>query len=223
MLAEFVWNWSRFVVSWKKLSRTQGVGFIVPFRSTVQSRPHMMHVLAACLLLTCALAAAAPARAGYQLGDTVNDFTLDDLTGTPTSLSEFAGDIIVLNFFATWCPGCNAEAAILENNIHQVYREHGVTVIAIDMQELPATVQAWVDSQGVTYRILMSPTWDLFALFPQAGGLPYNAVIDRDMVLRYSRILFDEAALVTTLNNLLGFDPVGVEAGTFGDIKALYR
>lgn len=167
--------------------------------------------------------ASTPALATYELGDTVNDFTLNDLAGVPTNLYDFAGGIIVINFFATWCPGCNVEAAILENNIHLVYREYGVTVIAIDMQEQVATVQNWVDGQGVTYKILMSPDWDVFALFPQAGGLPYNAVIDDNMVLRYSKILFDEEAITTTLNNLLGFDPVADELGSFGQVKALYR
>jgi peroxiredoxin len=175
------------------------------------------------LLLSAVLGGSGPAVAAYQLGDTVADFTLDDLSGTPTNLSDFAGDIIVLNFFATWCPGCNVEAAILENNIHQAYREYGVTVIAIDMQEQLAIVQNWATSQGVTYKILLSPDWDIFSLFPQAGGLPYNAIIDRDMVLRYARILFDETAIVSTLNALLGFDPVADEARSFSQIKALYR
>lgn len=169
------------------------------------------------------LSGGAPVLAAYQLGDTVADFTLDDLTGTPVSLYDYFGGIIVLNFFATWCPGCNVEAAILENNIHQVYQEHGVTVIAIDMQEQLAVVQNWAAGQGVTYKILMSPDWDIFSLFPQAGGLPYNAILDEDMVLRYARILFDEEAIVSTLNALLGFDPVADEASAFGQVKALYR
>ncbi len=174
-------------------------------------------------LLCTFLLFSSPVQATYVLGDTVNDFTLNDLLGVPTSLYDFTGGIVVINFFATWCPGCNVEAAILENNIHQVYQEHGVTVIAIDMQEQVAIVQNWATSQGVTYKILMSPTWDLFALFPQAGGLPYNAIIDENMVLRYARILFDEAALTSTLNSLLGFDPVAEDISSFGQVKALYR
>ena len=175
------------------------------------------------LLGSACLLAAIPALATYQLGDTVDDFTLDGLFGTPTSLSDFAGDVVVLNFFATWCPGCNVEAAILENNIHQVYQQHGVTVIAIDMQEAAAVVQTWAAAQGVTYDILLASDWDIFSLFPQAGGLPYNAIIDKDLVLRYARILFDEAAMVSVLNDLLGFNPVAVDVNSFGQVKALYR
>jgi peroxiredoxin len=175
------------------------------------------------LSLLLALMSAGGAQATYQLGDVVDDFTLNDLSGAPVSLSAFAGDLIVINFFATWCPGCNLEAAILEQDIHQAYRDQGVTVVAIDMQEQVAVVQNWAAAQGVTYHILMSPTWDVFARFPQAGGLPYNAVIDRDGVLRYARILFDQAAITSTLNILLDLDPVTAEPASFGRIKALYR
>lgn len=125
------------------------------------------------------LAAAGTAFATYQLGDPVDDFTLSGLFGTPTSLSDFAGDIIVINFFATWCPGCNLEAATLENDIHLAYREFGVTVLAIDMQEQAAVVRGWAAARGITCHVLMSPDWDVFARFPRAGGLPYSAVIDR--------------------------------------------
>lgn len=161
--------------------------------------------------------------AAYQLGDTVNDFTLNDLAGIPVSLSDYPDDIVLINFFATWCPGCNEEAAILENDIHLVYREYGVTVIAIDMQEPDWLVAEWAASQGVTYQILLAPDWDLFSQFPQAGGLPYNAIIDRDGILRYGQVLFDREGLISTLNALLGFDPVPTAQSSFGAIKALYR
>ena len=112
---------------------------------------------------------------------------------------------------------------VLQGELAVESEEHGVTVIAIDMQEQVATVQNWAAAQGVTYHILMSPTWDLFALFPQAGGLPYNAIIDRDMTLHYAKILFDEEAIKANLNALLDFDPVATEQSSFGQIKALFR
>jgi peroxiredoxin len=178
---------------------------------------------AAVLAAVFALAVGAQAHEGFHVGEVVSDFTLPGLDGAPVSLSDFAGDIIVVNWFATWCPGCNEEAASLEQDIWQVYREHGVTVLSIDLQEAAATVQAWVDAQGVTYHILLAPNWDIFALFPMAGGLPYNAVIDRDMVLRYGTTTYDREAITGTLDAILGFNPVADEAAAFGRVKALFR
>ena len=75
---------------------------------------------------------AATAFGQYEIGDAVQDFTLEDLEGNQVSLYDFLGDIIVLNFFATWCPGCNEEAFFLEHEIWQVYQDKGVQVVAVD-------------------------------------------------------------------------------------------
>jgi cytochrome oxidase Cu insertion factor (SCO1/SenC/PrrC family) len=42
------------------------------------------------------------AQASYAVGDTVNNFTLNDVNGNPISLSNYQGDLVLLNFFATW-------------------------------------------------------------------------------------------------------------------------
>ena len=54
------------------------------------------------LFLFLATLAAAPAAAVYQVGDSIDDFTLPNPDGGSVSLSDFTGDVILLNFFATW-------------------------------------------------------------------------------------------------------------------------
>ena len=176
------------------------------------------------LLIAAALClGAAPARASNYVGDTMADFTLLDVDGVPVSLYDFSGDIIVVNFFATWCPGCNDEAQSLEHDIWRAYRDDGVTVLAIDLQEQVAVVRPWIASQGVTYRVLMAPNWNVFARFPYAGGLPYNAIIDRDMVLRYGHVFYEREIILAMLDELLGRTPVRVEASSWGALQALFR
>ncbi|MBK7048050.1 MAG: TlpA family protein disulfide reductase [bacterium] len=178
------------------------------------------------LCLAVALGAAlavTPAGASNYVGDVMDDFTLLDVNGVPVSLYDFAGDIIVVNFFATWCPGCNDEAQSLENDIWQEYREDGVTVLSIDLQEQLAVVLPWIASQGVTYRVLMAPNWNVFSRFPYAGGLPYNAIIDRDMVLRYGHVFYERDIIVGMLDELLGRAPVSTETTSWGSVQALFR
>ena len=160
--------------------------------------------------------------AAYELGDTAGDFTLPRLFEGDGSLYDHLGDIIVLNFFTTWCPGCNEEAGHLENDIWRVYGTDKVTVLAVDIQELQPLVQGWAASQGVTYPILLAPDWTLFDLFPQAGGLPYNAVLDRTMTIRYASIGFDLNAITGMINTILDEDQVPVSEASWGKIKALY-
>ena len=59
----------------------------------------MRPVLIACCGLMLAVAVAAPAQAQYQVGDTVGDFTLNDSTGTPVSLFDYQGQVVLMNFW----------------------------------------------------------------------------------------------------------------------------
>jgi len=173
-------------------------------------------------ILLAVLLIMARTAAGYEIGDTVDDFTLPDLTGTDVSLHDHLGEIIVLNFFATWCPGCNEEAGHLENDIWQVYQDNGVTVIAVDIQELLPLVQGWAAAMGVTYPIWMAPDWTLFEQFPQAAGIPYNAVLDRNLVIRYASIGFDLNAITGMIETIIDENQVPVAEASWGEIKALY-
>lgn len=168
------------------------------------------------------LTVAAPTLA-YEMGDVVEDFTLTDLNGQEVSLYDFEEQIIVLNFFTTWCPGCNVEAEHLENDIWLVYADQGVTVIAIDIQEPLSLVQGWAAAMGVTYPIWMTSDWDLFQIFPQALALPYNAILDQDMVFRYAAMGFDLNAITGMLDTLVAEGQVPVEMSTLGGIKTMYR
>jgi peroxiredoxin len=174
------------------------------------------------LLLLAVLLMMAGTAAGYEIGDTVENFTLPDLMGDDVSLHDHLGEIIVLNFFATWCPGCNEEAAHLENDIWQIYQEEGVTVIAVDIQEFQSLVQGWAAAMGVTYHIWMAPDWTLFEQFPQAAGIPYNTILDRNMVIRYASIGFDLNAITDMIEVIIDEGQVPVAEVSWGEIKALY-
>ena len=174
------------------------------------------------LFLPAALLVLAGAAFGYEIGDTVDDFTLPDLTGTEVSLYDHLGEIIVLNFFTTWCPGCNEEADHLENDIWQVYGDQNVTVIAVDIQEPVPLVQGWAAALGVTYAIWMAPDWTLFEQFPQSAAIPYNAVLDRNLVIRYATVGFDLNAITGMIEVILDEGEVPVSGSSWGGIKALY-
>lgn len=169
------------------------------------------------------LGAAGPSLAQYQIGDVVLDFTLPDLQGHPASLHEHLGHIVVLNFFTTWCPGCNEEAEHLENDIRVPYADLGVDVVAVNIQEQQALVQGWAAAMGVNYQILMAPDWELFQEFPMALSIPYNAVLAPDMTLRYASTGFSLDDIITIIEEIRAEGQVPVESHTFGYIKSLFN
>ena len=159
----------------------------------------------------------------YEVGDEVENFTLTDLNEEIVNLSDEAGKIIVLNFFTTWCLGCNEEAIHLENDIWLGYADENVTVIAVDVQEQLSLVQGWALAMGVTYPIWMTPDWDLFQLFPGAVSLPYNAILDQSLTIRYASTGFDLLAITEQIDLLLEEETTPVTTSTMDEIKALYR
>ena len=176
----------------------------------------MKSIILALLLLPVAAAA-------YEIGDPVADIVLTDLDGLPVALSDHDGEIVVLNFFATWCPGCNEEAGVLEEEIWQVYREQGVTVIAIDIQEPVGLVLGWALAHGITYHIWMAPDWSVIEPFTDGPALPYNTVIDRDRLLRYAQIGFDRDAIIAMIETILDEDPTATTVSTWSGVKGRYQ
>jgi peroxiredoxin len=110
------------------------------------------------------------------------DFTLQTLNGRTVSLSDYQGQVVLLNTWATWCPPCRAEMPDLE----AYYRKHqgdGFVVLAVNSQESPDTVAAFLEEQDFTFPVLLDPDGVVMKDYA-VYGLPTSAFIDRDGMLR---------------------------------------
>lgn len=127
-------------------------------------------------------------------GDPMPDFTLSDLNGKPTSLASLEGQVVVLNFWATWCPPCRREMPLLDA-VQKEYGPRGVTVVGIDLEESPETVRAYIESVGVQYPIWLDDpaqnasdrTRDVYTKIGGVG-LPTTVFIDRNGTIQSSQV-----------------------------------
>jgi thiol-disulfide isomerase/thioredoxin len=114
------------------------------------------------------------------------DFTVTDLEGRPLSSSDLKGKVVLMNFWATWCPPCRAEIPDLIA-LQEKYRDN-LIVVGISEDEIPADqVKKFVDEQKMTYRVAMS-TPELHKIFKGVVALPTTFVIDPEGKLQQKHV-----------------------------------
>lgn len=110
-----------------------------------------------------------------------SDFTLDGIDGRRVSLSQHLGkDVVVLNFWATWCGPCASELPHLQA-LHEAHALEGLVILAIAMDgpETVANVAPFVRRQRLTFPVLLDEETRAVALYNPHRSAPYTVFIDR--------------------------------------------
>ncbi|MDQ7820072.1 MAG: TlpA disulfide reductase family protein [Armatimonadota bacterium] len=110
------------------------------------------------------------------------DFRLRSFTGSLISLSDFRGDVVVLNFWASWCVPCREEMPNLERAWRE-FRSQRVTVLGINVADDYDDAAAFLRSLGITYPNVFDPAQTRMTAY-RVTGLPTTAFIDRQMRIR---------------------------------------
>jgi len=114
--------------------------------------------------------------AAKKSGDVI-DFTFQTLDGNTYKLSDFRGKIVIVNFWATWCPPCRKEMPYFVK-LQEKYKDD-VQFIGLDVNESADKVKAFVEALGVNYIIGFS-TPEIESKFGGITGLPTTFIIDRE-------------------------------------------
>jgi len=113
------------------------------------------------------------------------DFTLDTLDGNKVTLSELRGQIVVVNFWATWCLPCRAETPALEKSYAQ-YKDSGVVILGVNLtnQDVVGEVESFVQEFRLTYPILLDRDGSVSNSLYQIRGLPTTFFVNREGIIR---------------------------------------
>lgn len=110
-------------------------------------------------------------------------FTLTDVDGRPISLASLRGKAVWIDFWASWCPPCQAETPVLRDT-YAAYRDRGLVIIGISVQETSAAdVKAYAQRYGLDYTIAADLSGDIFHLY-RVYALPTQFFIDPQGVIR---------------------------------------
>lgn len=123
---------------------------------------------------------------GVNKGNLASDFTLEALDGTDVSLGDYRGSVVLINFWATWCPPCRAEIP----DIEQAYRtreDDGFVVLGVSVEQSRASVEPFVEFVGMTYPVLLDEMGQVYKMY-RVPGLPMSILLDQDGVIQVRHI-----------------------------------
>lgn len=110
----------------------------------------------------------------------IDDFAFPSTDGRSLSLHDLQGKVVLLAFFATWCPQCNSELPKLVD-IQNRYRDRGLTVLAVSIDNSPLSkVKNWVQKQELNYPVLHDKTYSV-RISHNINLVPTVFVLDRRM------------------------------------------
>lgn len=129
-------------------------------------------LLVTTLLCTPALAA-----------DPAPSFRLQSMAGNEVSLADYRGQVVMINFWATWCAPCRQEMPLLEQ-MHKKYKPLGFTLLGVNVEPDSTLAADWLKATPVTFPILFDTQSEVSKLY-DVSGMPSTVIVDRKGNLRW--------------------------------------
>ncbi|MCX9155525.1 TlpA family protein disulfide reductase [Niveibacterium sp. 24ML] len=149
--------------------------------------------------------AAPPARIDAAALGRLKNQALPEASGQTASLAQWQGKVIVVNFWATWCPPCRKEMPLLDA-AQKKWGARGVQIVGIGIDE-PAAIRAYAKTSGLSFPLLIAgPEFvDItVALGNLSQGLPFSVIIGRDGSVKHTKLgPFKDEALDALIEPLI--------------------
>lgn len=141
-------------------------------------------------------------RASANAPEAAPDFAVETFEGETLRLSDLRGQVVVLNFWASWCPPCRWEMPFFET-ISQEYKERGVVFLGVAMSDTIEDASDFADSAGVTYDLALDAANEIARDY-EVLGLPTTFLIDKDGVIQRRLGVANEGVLKIFLSGQVG-------------------
>jgi len=137
------------------------------------------------------------------VGREAPNFTLPQLDGPPVTLAKLRGQVVVINFWASWCTECQVEQAALDQTWQQ-FQDSGVVVIGVNFQDTVDAARSYVRTDGVTYPVV-EDAGSKTALAYGLRGVPETFVVNRSgRIVKHVIGPVGAPALASEINSMVG-------------------
>jgi peroxiredoxin len=117
-----------------------------------------------------------------MVGQKAPDFILKDLAGNNISLSSFKGRVVLLNFWASWCPPCRAEMPTM-NKLNEMLKNRGFVVLAVSTDRSINDVKDYLSKNPVNYTVLIDHNLNVSRNLYKVFMMPTTFLIDRKGII----------------------------------------
>ncbi|MDH4108088.1 MAG: TlpA family protein disulfide reductase [Gammaproteobacteria bacterium] len=116
-------------------------------------------------------------------GQSAPDFALKSATGENLRLSEYRGDVVMINFWATWCGPCRQEMPLLDD-LYSRYQRVGFSLLGVNIDDDSRRAMQMVEELGVNFPVLFDEKKTVSKLY-QVEAMPVTVIVDRAGTVRH--------------------------------------
>lgn len=124
-------------------------------------------------------------------GDMAPDFTVEMLDGSKVTLSELRGKVVLVGFWATWCPPCRQELSHMQKDVIDRFAGKDLVVLPISRGEKRKTVEEYIAKMGYTFPIGLDGDQSIYRKYA-SNYIPRSFVVGRDGKVVYVAVGYDE-------------------------------
>jgi thiol-disulfide isomerase/thioredoxin len=132
------------------------------------------------------------------------DFSLPYLSGGTAALSSLKGKVVLLNFWATWCPPCRAEMPSMEA-LYRRFKQAGLEILAVNCAEKTPDVQRFISGNRYSFPVMLDSSGEISGRYG-ITGIPTTYILDREgkILLRVvGSLRWDDPGIIAAIEALL--------------------